>query len=244
MEFQLVLLKLQQNRISVWVWSLSWQKEKPKLRLGKIVVLDLPKKLENTYRMLYFDNFFNSATLVEKLFNSEIYCIDTVQSNRKNITIVKNDIDMKKGDIDYQYPNDVVAVKWFDNRGVTMVDTYPKECNKVSTVTRIVKGHSAQRLSKITAPVWAVLISSISCLQIEPQVIWWALLPQISFWSDWYFCCKLACNLQFIVPKEDEVIKVQNCCCTGWMENKTYVQCNTFHLFCAWLSAVYFETVL
>ena len=120
--------------------------------------------------MLYFDNFFNSATLVEKLFNSEIYCIDTVQSNRKNITIVKNDIDMKKGDIDYQYPNDVVAVKWFD-----------KECNKVSTVTRIVKGHSAQRLSKITAPVWAVLISSISCLQIEPQVIWWALLPQISF---------------------------------------------------------------
>ena len=118
MEFQLVVSMLQQNRISVWVWSLSWQKEKPKLRLGKIVVLDLPKKLENTYRMLYFDNFFNSATLVEKLFNSEIYCIDTVQSNRKNITIVKNDIDMKKGDIDYQYPNDVllwnglIIVEW------------------------------------------------------------------------------------------------------------------------------------
>ena len=45
------------------------KKEKADLGLGETVVLDLSKKLENAHCMLYFDNFFNSPTLVEKLFN-------------------------------------------------------------------------------------------------------------------------------------------------------------------------------
>ena len=83
------------------------------------------------------------------------------------MAIVKKDKDMKKGDIDFQLANNVVAVKWFDNRGVTMVGTCLEECNKVSTFTCRVKEQSAktpvhgQRLSKITTPVWMVLISSI-----------------------------------------------------------------------------------
>ena len=56
------------------------------------------------------------------------------------MAIMKKDKDMKRGDIDFQYANNVVAVKWFDNRGVTMVGIYLEECNKVSTVTRRVKG--------------------------------------------------------------------------------------------------------
>ena len=38
----------------------------------------------------------------------------------------------------------MVAVKWFDNRGVTMVGTCLEECDKVSTVTRRVKGQSTK----------------------------------------------------------------------------------------------------
>ena len=38
----------------------------------------------------------------------------------------------------------MVAVKWLDNRGVTMVGTCLEECNKVSTVTRRVTGQSAK----------------------------------------------------------------------------------------------------
>ena len=52
---------------------------------------------------------------------------------------MKRDKDMKRGDIGFQYANNVVAVKWFDNRGVTMVGTCLEECNNVSTVTRAVK---------------------------------------------------------------------------------------------------------
>ena len=51
---------------------------------------------------------------------------------------------MKRGDVDFQYANNVVAVKWFDNRGVTMVYTCLEECDKISTVSRRVKGQSAK----------------------------------------------------------------------------------------------------
>ena len=50
--------------------------------------------------MLYFDNFFNSPTLVEKLFSRGIYCLGTVQSDWKNMSIMKKDND-KGNDIDF-----------------------------------------------------------------------------------------------------------------------------------------------
>ena len=46
----------------------------------------------------------------------------------------------ERGDIDFQNANNVVAVKWFDNRGVTMFGRFLEHCNKVSTVTCKVKG--------------------------------------------------------------------------------------------------------
>ena len=42
---------------------------------------------------------------------------------------MKKDKDMERNDIDFQDSNNVVAVKWFDNRGVTMVGTCLEECN-------------------------------------------------------------------------------------------------------------------
>ena len=108
--------------------------------------------------MLYFDNFFNSPTLVEKVFNRGIYCLSTVWSDRKSMTIMKKDKDVERGDVDFQYAINIIAVKWFDNRWMTMVATCLEECNKVSTVTSRIKGQNrvpkylphAKRLSKIT----------------------------------------------------------------------------------------------
>ena len=56
----------------------------------------MSKKLENIYSMLYFDNFFNSPTLVEKVFNRGIYCLGTVRSEQKNMAIMKKNKDIKK----------------------------------------------------------------------------------------------------------------------------------------------------
>ena len=69
------------------------------------------------------------------------------------MAILKKDKDMKRGGIDFQYTSNVVAVKWIDNGLI---------------VTRRAKGQSAKipnyqsaKLSKVTTPVWVVLISSI-----------------------------------------------------------------------------------
>ena len=51
---------------------------------------------------------------------------------------------MKKGDKDFQYADNVVAVKWYDNRDVTLVGTYLEGCNQVSSVSRRAKGKSAK----------------------------------------------------------------------------------------------------
>ena len=68
----------------------------------------------------------------------------TVRSDQKNTAIMKKDKDIERGDIDCKYANNVAVVKWFDNRGATMVGTCLEEYNKVSTVTRRVKGQSAK----------------------------------------------------------------------------------------------------
>ena len=68
----------------------------------------------------------------------------TVRSDQKNTAIMKKDKDIERGDIDCKYANNVAVVKWFDNRGAKMVGTCLEEYNKVSTVTRRVKGQSAK----------------------------------------------------------------------------------------------------
>lgn len=120
------------------------KKNKTELGLGETVVLNLSKKLENTFCKLYFDNFFTSPALISKLFEKGIYCIGTVRTDRKHMPIMKNDKLMKRGDVEFQYSINVVAVKWFDNRGVTLVGTNLDGCDQVSSVLRRVKGQSAK----------------------------------------------------------------------------------------------------
>lgn len=120
------------------------KKEKTEFGLGETVVLNLSKRLEKTYCMLFFDNFFNSPMLVYKLYERGIYSVGTVRSDRKNMAIMKKDKDMERGDVDFQYAENVFAVKWFDNRGVTLVGTCQLGCNRVSSVLRRVKGQAAK----------------------------------------------------------------------------------------------------
>ena len=48
---------------------------------------------------------------------------------------------MKRGNRDFQYGNNIVPVKWFDNRAVTKVGASLGECNKVSVpFPGIIKG--------------------------------------------------------------------------------------------------------
>ena len=60
---------------------------------------------------------------------------------------------MKRGDIDFQCADNIVDVKWYDNRGVTLVRTCLEGCNQISSVSHRVKDKSA----KIPVPCPAIV---------------------------------------------------------------------------------------
>ena len=67
------------------------------LGLGEEVVLQMTKNLEWSFCTVYFDNFFNSPKLIEKLFQKGIFGIVTVQANRKQMPKMINNKQMKRG---------------------------------------------------------------------------------------------------------------------------------------------------
>ena len=55
--------------------------------LGSKVVKHLTEELQNTYRHVYFDNYFASADLALDLHRSGLYCCATLRSNRKGFPL-------------------------------------------------------------------------------------------------------------------------------------------------------------
>ena len=120
------------------------KKKESEIGLGENVVLTLSEKLKGTYCTLFFDNFFNSPTLVSRLFERQIYSIGTVQSNRKEMPPMKPDKEMKRGDIEVKKSKDVICCKWFDNRGVLLLATNVEGIGGNSTVQRRMKGSATK----------------------------------------------------------------------------------------------------
>ena len=60
-------------------------KEKRELNFGLSVVVDLCQSLKDTYCHVFFDNFFNSPTQIQKLHDNGLCGLDTARSNRINI---------------------------------------------------------------------------------------------------------------------------------------------------------------
>ena len=65
------------------------------MNLGSIVVLDLCQVLKNTHRPVFFDDFFNNPTLIQKLHDNGLYGLGTVHSDSVNMLQMKKDKEMK-----------------------------------------------------------------------------------------------------------------------------------------------------
>ncbi|CAF1640301.1 unnamed protein product, partial [Didymodactylos carnosus] len=67
--------------------------------LGEHVVWSLTRELSMKFYHIYFDNFFTSPCLVEKLLEDGIYCTGTLRSNRRGVPaeLIRN-IKMNRGD--------------------------------------------------------------------------------------------------------------------------------------------------
>jgi hypothetical protein len=58
--------------------------------LGENVVLTLPESVKGKHHQLYFDNYFTSISLLDKLLAQGTYGCGTIRTNRKNFPKFSN----------------------------------------------------------------------------------------------------------------------------------------------------------
>lgn len=118
--------------------------------LGERVVLELTEQEWGQNKVVYFDNFFSSIPLLEKLKAENTLACGTIRSNRKGLPIqMLADSKLKRGDSDHRFSNLGVGYwKWKDSKVVHMVSNF--HGNEESTVSRKEKNGSK---STVTCPI-------------------------------------------------------------------------------------------
>lgn len=106
--------------------------------LGGRVVMNLASSIVGKGHVLFFDNYFTSLPLMENLKANNIYACGTVRSQRKMLPVLAKDSELKRGDMDWRVSaNDVLFVKWKDNRVVHFLST--AHGTEVGTASRRLK---------------------------------------------------------------------------------------------------------
>ena len=107
-------------------------------------MLDLCQFLKDTYCHVFFDNFFNSPTLIQKLHDNGLYGLGTARSDRINMPQMKKDKEMKPGDYQCKFYNHIACIKWYDSKSVMLLGSHLEEITSISTVQRRLKGSSSK----------------------------------------------------------------------------------------------------
>ena len=114
------------------------RKQKPEFNIGleEEVVLKLTKDLKRSFCTVYFDNFFNSPKLIEKLSQKSVYGIGPVRANRKQMSKMIDDKQMKRGDCKFLFSGNTMACKWMDNWSVLLLSSALEGMNDILLVQR------------------------------------------------------------------------------------------------------------
>lgn len=93
--------------------------------LGERVVLSLTKPLWNKGIKVFFDNYFTSIHLLEKLKTENTFACGTIRSNRKNIPSLAEDKTLERGMYDLKTSQlGITVYKWRDNRIVYFASNF------------------------------------------------------------------------------------------------------------------------
>lgn len=97
---------------------------KKEMGLGPSVVLKLKESVP-PHSVLYFDRYFTTVKLIEKLFGEKYYATGTLMYNRLQNIIFSPDKDFKRGQYEELCSPDgkMVAIKWKDNSSVVMLSS-------------------------------------------------------------------------------------------------------------------------
>ncbi|XP_052855098.1 piggyBac transposable element-derived protein 3-like [Drosophila gunungcola] len=100
------------------------------LGISSDVVLYLSKGLPKGKPFkLYFDNWFTSVSLLVALKENGIFATGTIRKNRISSCRLLSDAELKKRgrgsfDTKYEVNNNLICVKWFDNKSVQLLSSY------------------------------------------------------------------------------------------------------------------------
>ena len=106
--------------------------------------MQLFEKLKWTFCTLFFDNFFNSHLLINNLFEENIYAIGTVRSNQKHMSKLKDVKKMVLGESDFQFSQNVICCKWFDNKPILLLAINIEGMDGMSNVMWRIKGSTTK----------------------------------------------------------------------------------------------------
>ena len=74
----------------------------------------LSELIKNRHHQLYFDNFFTSVSLLDKLLSQGTYACGTIRTNRKNFpSEMSNEAKkFKRGEFVFRQYGDIVVTSW------------------------------------------------------------------------------------------------------------------------------------
>lgn len=102
------------------------KKEYATFGLGERVVLSLSKPFWNQNRKLFFDNYFTSIPLLEKLLMENTQACGTIRATREYLPQnMEHEKKMKRGDYDYRFSSTTIGYfTWKDNKVVHFASNY------------------------------------------------------------------------------------------------------------------------
>ena len=105
--------------------------------LGEKVVLTLSEPLKGKHHQLFFDNYFTSITLLDKLLARGTYGCGTIRTNRKNFPseISEEAKKFQRGGSVFRQCEKIVATAWKDNKVVNVASTLA-DPTQLTTVKR------------------------------------------------------------------------------------------------------------
>ena len=105
--------------------------------LGEKVVLTLSEPLKGKHHQLFFDNYFTSITLLDKLLAQGTYGCGTIRTNRKNFLseISEEAKKFQRGGSVFRQCGKIVATAWKDNKVVNVASTLA-DPTELTTVKR------------------------------------------------------------------------------------------------------------
>ncbi|XP_046984410.1 piggyBac transposable element-derived protein 3-like [Schistocerca americana] len=92
--------------------------------LGERILRDMCKGLEGKGYHVYFDNFFTSVSLLQKLKDDRLFACGTIRSHRKGLSTLKTDKELQRGECDWSVRSvGIACIKWKDKRVVILLST-------------------------------------------------------------------------------------------------------------------------